>query len=97
MGFRKMSKLAAAWGDDKRKADKISKKGFKIERKKERLVHVEEMAVGLTAGQEDDEGRPCRRLTNFVLQNSDGLQQPFQMLEVVNMFISGHFAFGGKL
>nr|AAC39356.1 Met2-type cytosine DNA-methyltransferase [Daucus carota] len=86
-GSRKMPKRAAACADFKEKVVQISKKASIIETKKDRCVDEEEMAVRLTAGQED--GRPCRRLTDFILHNSDGVQQPFEMLEVDDLFISG--------
>ncbi|KAK1393137.1 DNA (cytosine-5)-methyltransferase [Heracleum sosnowskyi] len=86
-GSRKMPKRAAACANFKEKAVQISKKSSIIETKKDRCVDDEEVAVRLTAGKED--GRPCRRLNDFILHNSDGLQQPFEMLEVDDVFISG--------
>lgn len=86
-GSRKMPKRAAACANFKEKAVHISRKASTIEMKKDRCVDDEEVAIRLTAGQED--GRPCRRLADFILHNSDGLQQPFEMLELDDVFISG--------
>ncbi|XP_063936532.1 DNA (cytosine-5)-methyltransferase 1A isoform X1 [Daucus carota subsp. sativus] len=87
VGSRKMPKRAAACADFKEKSIQISKKSSIIETKKDRSVDEEEVAVRLTAGQED--GRPCRRLTDFIFHNSDGIPQAFEMLEVDDLYISG--------
>ncbi|KAL8470986.1 hypothetical protein ACS0TY_033531 [Phlomoides rotata] len=84
---RKMPKRAAACSDFKEKSLRISDKGSVIETKKEGIAEEEVLAVRLTAGQED--GRPCRRLMDFTLHNSEGVAQPFEMLEVDDMFITG--------
>lgn len=82
-----MPKRAAACLDFKEKSVHISKKASVIETKKEQCVEEEAVAVRLTAGQ--DESRPCRRLTEFIFHDSDGQQQPFEMLEVDDLFITG--------
>uniref|UniRef100_A0A5B6YSJ6 DNA (cytosine-5)-methyltransferase n=1 Tax=Davidia involucrata TaxID=16924 RepID=A0A5B6YSJ6_DAVIN len=86
-GSRKMPKRAAACLDFKEKSVRMSKKSSVIETKKEQLVDDESVAVRLTAGQDD--GLPCRRVTDFIFHDSNGIQQPFEMLEVDDVFISG--------
>ncbi|CAA3027627.1 DNA (cytosine-5)-methyltransferase 1B-like [Olea europaea subsp. europaea] len=85
---RKMPKRSAACLDFKEKPLRISKKDSVIETNRDRSVQEEAVAVRLTAGKED--GRPCRRLVDFVFHNEDGISQPFEMLEVDDIFISGH-------
>ncbi|XP_057806538.1 DNA (cytosine-5)-methyltransferase 1B-like [Salvia miltiorrhiza] len=84
---RKMPKRAAACSDFKEKSVRISDKDSVIETKKDGVVEEEVLAVRMTAGKED--GRPCRRLIDFTFHNSDGISQPFEMLEVDDIFISG--------
>ncbi|XP_027178406.1 DNA (cytosine-5)-methyltransferase 1B-like [Coffea eugenioides] len=84
---RKMPKRAAACLDFKEKPLQASKKSDIIEMKKDQTVEEEAVAIGLTAGQDD--GRPCRRLVDYIFHNSDGIPQPFEMLEVDDVFISG--------
>ncbi|CAA2934361.1 DNA (cytosine-5)-methyltransferase 1B-like [Olea europaea subsp. europaea] len=85
---RRMPKRAAACLDFKEKPLRISKKDSVIETNIDRAVEEEDLAVRLTAGKED--GRPCRRLVDFIFHNKDGISQPFEMLEVDDIFISGH-------
>ncbi|XP_051145037.1 DNA (cytosine-5)-methyltransferase 1B-like [Andrographis paniculata] len=84
---RKMPRRAAACLNFKETSIRINKKDSIVETKKEGVVVEEIVAVRLTAGKEDV--RPCRRLTDFSLHNSDGVLQPFEMLEADNIFISG--------
>ncbi|KAL3814578.1 hypothetical protein ACJIZ3_015846 [Penstemon smallii] len=86
---RKMPKRAAACSNFKEKSVHIPKKDLVIETKEDEVVEEEEeaVAVHLTAGKED--GRPNRRLTDFTFHNSEGVSQPFEMLEVDDIFISG--------
>ncbi|KAK6143798.1 hypothetical protein DH2020_024146 [Rehmannia glutinosa] len=84
---RKMPKRGAACSDFKEKSLRISEKDFVIETKKDAVVEEELLAVRLTAEQDDD--RPCRRLTDFTFHNSSGASQPFEMLEADDIFISG--------
>ncbi|KAA8531274.1 hypothetical protein F0562_005983 [Nyssa sinensis] len=86
-GSRKMPKRAAACLDFKEKSVRISKKSSVIETKKDQLVDDESVAIRLTASKDDD--RPCRRVTDFIFHDSNGVQQPFEMLEVDDVFISG--------
>ncbi|CAH9093886.1 unnamed protein product [Cuscuta epithymum] len=86
-GSRKMPKRAAACSNFKEKAVKISDKSSIIEVKKDQCIEEEVVAIRLTEGK--DVGRPCRRLTEFVFHNKDGIPQPFEMLEVDDLFISG--------
>lgn len=84
---RKRPKRAAACADFKEKSVRISEKDSVIEKKEDGVVEEEVLAVRMTAGKED--GRPCRRLMDFTFHNSDGISQPFEMLEVDDIFISG--------
>ncbi|KAJ0039655.1 hypothetical protein Pint_27589 [Pistacia integerrima] len=86
-GSRKRAKRAAACTDFKEKSVRLSEMSFLVEAKEDQFADEEFVAVGLTAMQ--DGGRPNRRLTDFVLHNSDGVPQPLEMLEVDDMFISG--------
>lgn len=86
-GSRKMPKRAAACTDFKEKSVLIDDKSSLIETKKAKLADEEILAIGLTAGRE--EGRPNRRLTEFILYNEEGVPQPLEMLEVDDLFISG--------
>ncbi|XP_073041040.1 DNA (cytosine-5)-methyltransferase 1B-like isoform X1 [Primulina eburnea] len=85
--LRKMPKRSAACSDFKEKSLNIAEKDSIIETKKDVSVEDELLAVRLTVGQEN--GRPCRRLTDFIFHNSDGVPQPFEMLEVDDIFITG--------
>lgn len=84
---RKMPKRAAACSNFKEKTVKISKKSSLIETKKDQCIEEEAVAIRLTEGK--DNGWPCRRLTDFVFHNTDGIPQAFEMLEVDDLFISG--------
>ena len=63
------------------------KRSSVVESKKEQVVNGEILALRLTQGQE--EGRPNRRLIDFVLHDANGNPQPLEMIEVDDMFISG--------
>lgn len=78
---------AAACSVSKNKSLYMSKKSSVIETKRNLCVEEEIEALHLTAGGED--GRPCRRLTDFTFHDADGKQQPFEMLEVDNIYVSG--------
>ncbi|XP_052197466.1 LOW QUALITY PROTEIN: DNA (cytosine-5)-methyltransferase 1-like [Diospyros lotus] len=84
---RKMPKRAAACLNFKEKSVCISTKSSVVEKKKDHTVDEEAVAVRLTDGHEN--GRPCRRLTDFVFHDSNGIPHPFEMLEVDDIFISG--------
>ena len=86
-GSRKMPKRAAACRDFKQQSVRISEKSCIVETKKDQLVDEEFLAVRMTSGKDD--GRPNRRLTDFVLHDENGVPQPLEMLEVDDMFISG--------
>ncbi|KAK9292062.1 hypothetical protein L1049_020016 [Liquidambar formosana] len=86
-GCRKLPKRAAACSDFKERSVSMTEKPSLVETKKDQFVDDEIVAVGLTSGKDD--GRPNRRLTDFILHDSDGLPQPFEMLEVDDLFISG--------
>ncbi|GER28336.1 cytosine-specific methyltransferase [Striga asiatica] len=85
---RKMPKRAAACSNFKeKKSSRISGKDMVLEIKKDRVIEEELVALRLTAEHED--GRPCRRLTDFTFCNSEGIAQPFEMLEADDIFITG--------
>ncbi|KAJ8765298.1 hypothetical protein K2173_011995 [Erythroxylum novogranatense] len=83
----KRPKRAAACKDFKEKSLQLSEMSSVVESKKDHLVDEELLAVRLTDGKE--EGRANRRLTDFILHDSDGNPQPLEMIEVSDMFISG--------
>ncbi|GAA0163095.1 DNA methyltransferase [Lithospermum erythrorhizon] len=86
-GTRKMPRRAAACLDFKEKSVRMSDKDCVVEKKEDHVVEEEAVAVRLTAGSED--GKPCRKLTEFVLHNSSGSPQSFEMSEVEDIFASG--------
>ena len=65
----------------------IPEKSCLVETKKDKLVDEEFLAVRLTSGKDD--GRPNRRLADFVLHDENGVPQLLEMLEFDDMFISG--------
>ncbi|WVZ14483.1 hypothetical protein V8G54_012049 [Vigna mungo] len=83
----KMPKRAAACEDLKEKSFLISDKCCLIETERNETVDEEIVAVRLTAGQDD--GRPSRRITKFVLHDENGKGQPLEMLEVIDLYITG--------
>ena len=87
VGSRKMPKRAAACTDFKERSVHISEKSATIETKRDQVVYEEDVAVHLTSEQHED--RPNRRLTDFILHDSDGQPQPFEMSEVDDLLISG--------
>ncbi|KAK7251127.1 hypothetical protein RIF29_34055 [Crotalaria pallida] len=86
-GTRKMPKRAAASKNLKEKSFSIPEKSCLIETKKDLIVEEELLAIRMTSGQED--GRPNRRLTDFILHDEDGSALPLEVLEVNDLFISG--------
>ncbi|CAH8276765.1 unnamed protein product [Arabidopsis lyrata] len=84
-------KRAAACTNFKEKPLRISEKSATVEAKKEQIVVEEIVAIKLTSSLEsnDDQPRPNRRLTDFVLHDSDGVLQPVEMLELGDIFIEG--------
>ncbi|KAI9215739.1 hypothetical protein POPTR_T046100v4 [Populus trichocarpa] len=87
-GSLKRPKRAAACKDFKEKSVRLhEEKSYVVESKKEQVVDEEILAVRLTQGQE--EGRPNRRLIDFVVHDANGNPQPLEMVEVDDMFISG--------
>ncbi|KAK7380171.1 hypothetical protein VNO78_32642 [Psophocarpus tetragonolobus] len=95
---RKMPKRAAACKNLKEKSFMISEKSYIIETEKDQIVEEESLAVCMTAGQDD--GRPNRRITEFILHDETGTGQPLEMLEVNDLYITGvilpHEASTGK-
>ncbi|CAJ1952413.1 unnamed protein product [Sphenostylis stenocarpa] len=86
-GTRKMPRRAAACKDLKEKSVLISGKSCIIETEKDHTVEEEIVAVRMTAGQDD--GRPNRRITEFILHDENGTGQPLEMLEVNDLYITG--------
>jgi len=84
---RKMPKRAAACKDLKEKSFSISDKSCLIETKKDQTVDEEIVAVSMTAGQDD--GRPNRRITEFILHDQEGKAQHLEMLEFIDLYITG--------
>ncbi|KAL9324266.1 hypothetical protein ACSQ67_009123 [Phaseolus vulgaris] len=84
---RKMPKRAAACKDLKEKSFSISDKSCRIEIEKDQIVDEEIVAVRLTAGQDD--GRPNRRISEFILHDENGNIQPLEMLEVIDLYVTG--------
>lgn len=88
-GSRKMPKRAAASKCLKEKAVHLPQKACLIEVKKEEVVEEEVLAVRLTAGPVEVHDRPNRRLSDFILHDENGTEQPLEMMEANDMFISG--------
>lgn len=84
---RKMPKQAAACIDFKHKSVRTSDKTKIVKRNRVQIVEEESMAISLTTG--ENVPRPNRRLTNFIFHNADGTPQPFEMIQVEDIFISG--------
>ncbi|XP_039683076.1 DNA (cytosine-5)-methyltransferase 1 [Medicago truncatula] len=86
---RKMPKRSASAASKNLKEKSFSKsdKSDLIETKKDQVVEEEFLAVRMTAGQED--GRPNRRLTDFILHDESGAAQQLEMLELNDLFITG--------
>ncbi|XP_006650735.1 DNA (cytosine-5)-methyltransferase 1A [Oryza brachyantha] len=83
----KRPKRAAACSNFKEKALGLSEKDSIITIKESRVEEEEIDAVNLTrTGPED--GRPCRKIVDFILHDGDGNPQPFEMSEVDDIFIS---------
>ncbi|CAJ2666991.1 unnamed protein product [Trifolium pratense] len=59
----------------------------KVPKRSDQIVEEEFLAVRMTAGQDD--GRPNRRLTDFILHDETGAAQPLEMLEINDLFITG--------
>ncbi|XP_010450186.1 PREDICTED: DNA (cytosine-5)-methyltransferase 2-like [Camelina sativa] len=87
----KRSKRAAACIDFKEKRIRISQKSATAKTKKHQIVEEEITAIKLTTSLESngDQPRPNRRLTEFILHDSNGVPQPVEMLELDDIFIEG--------
>nr|XP_043622522.1 DNA (cytosine-5)-methyltransferase 1B-like isoform X2 [Erigeron canadensis] len=84
---RKMPKRAASCTNFKSKPVRLSDKSDTIENKKVQVVEEEIAALSLIPGPDDP--RPNRRLSDFIFHDANGNPQPFEMLEVDDIFISG--------
>ncbi|XP_045807951.1 DNA (cytosine-5)-methyltransferase 1-like [Trifolium pratense] len=87
---RKMPKRSATGARKffKEKSFSISNKSCHIKRNQDKIAGQEFKSVRMTA--EQDDGRPNRRITNFFLHDETGAAQPLEMLEINNLFITGH-------
>ncbi|XP_010549723.1 PREDICTED: DNA (cytosine-5)-methyltransferase 1-like [Tarenaya hassleriana] len=85
---RRRPRRAAACTNFKEKSVRMSEASCLVESKKEQYAEEEILAIRLTSAR-NDEARPNRKLTDFVLHDSNGVPQPVEMLEVDDMFISG--------
>ncbi|VVB07151.1 unnamed protein product [Arabis nemorensis] len=86
---KRRPKRAAACTDFKEKSVRISEKSATVEIKKQQFVEDEIVALHLTSSLQTDEHRQTRRLTDFVLHDTDGAPQPVEMLEIGDLFIAG--------
>ncbi|KAI5430544.1 DNA (cytosine-5)-methyltransferase 1 [Lathyrus oleraceus] len=86
---RKVPKRSASAASKNLKAKSFSipDKSCLVETKKDQVAEGELLAVRMTAGQEDD--RPNRRLTDFILHDENGVAQALEMLEIKDLFITG--------
>ncbi|KAL7223864.1 hypothetical protein ACSBR1_025344 [Camellia fascicularis] len=80
-----MPKRAAACRDFKHKS--IHVREPKLEIKRVRVVEDKSEAISLTTG--ENHPQPNRRLTYFVFYDEDGKPRPVEMLEVIDIFITG--------
>ncbi|WCJ21819.1 DNA (cytosine-5-)-methyltransferase family protein [Euphorbia peplus] len=83
----KRPKRSAACINFKEKPVQLTEDSYVVESKKDQFAEEEILAIHLTHGQED--GRPNRRLTDFILHDANGSPHPLEMIEVEDMFISG--------
>lgn len=86
-GNRKRPKRTAACTNFKEKSLRFNDKSCLVETKKDQIAEEEILAIRMTSDRDDD--RPNRRLTDFILHDSEGTPQPFEMSEVDDLFISG--------
>ncbi|KAF1897087.1 hypothetical protein Lal_00034789 [Lupinus albus] len=84
---RKMPKRSVANKNMKEKSFSIAGKSCLIETKKDQIVDEELLAIRMTSG--NDDGRPNRRLTDFILHDENGKPQPLEVLEVNDLYITG--------
>ncbi|XP_013631628.1 PREDICTED: DNA (cytosine-5)-methyltransferase 1-like [Brassica oleracea var. oleracea] len=85
-------KRAAACTNFKEKSVRISEKSATVAAKHHQTVDDEIVALHLTASSPQsggDEPHQTRRLTDFVLHDTDGVSQAVEMVEHVDMFITG--------
>lgn len=58
-----------------------------VEKKGVQIVEDESKAIELTSGVNTP--KPNRRLTDFIFYNANGIHQPFEMIQVEDIFIAG--------
>ncbi|KAF8083357.1 hypothetical protein N665_0778s0010 [Sinapis alba] len=81
---------AAACTNFKEKSVRISEKSATVETKQLQTVEDEIVALHFTASpQSGDEPRQTRKLTDFILHDSDGVSQPVAMVEIGDIFVTG--------
>lgn len=88
LNISKRPRRAAACTSFKEKSVQISEKDcLLMPKEKNRVVDDEVVAVELTKlGPEDS--RPYRKIVDFILHDSEGDPQPFEMLEIGELFIT---------
>ncbi|KAG2308102.1 hypothetical protein Bca4012_082856 [Brassica carinata] len=86
-------KRAAACTNFKEKSVRISEKSATVATNQRRIVEDEIVALHLTTASSpqsgSDEPQQTRRLTDFVLHDTDGVSQAVEMVEHGDMFITG--------
>jgi DNA (cytosine-5)-methyltransferase 1 len=82
----KRPRRAAACSDFKEKSIRLSGKTSVVTVKKNQMEKEEIDAVNLT--KLGSEKRPCRKLIDFVLHDTDGNLQPFEMSEINDFYIT---------
>ncbi|KAF8404029.1 hypothetical protein HHK36_008905 [Tetracentron sinense] len=85
-GSQKVPQQATAYSEIEERSVQLFEKSSVVITK-ENFVNEEILAVQLTSGQDDP--RPRRRLTDFILCDVKRIPQPFEMLKSNNVFISG--------
>ncbi|KAL1190939.1 DNA (cytosine-5)-methyltransferase 1 [Cardamine amara subsp. amara] len=80
---------AVACTNFKEESIPFSERSDTVVEKKQQIVEHEFFALELTSLLSDDPLRLTRRLTDFILHDSDGVSQAVEMLEICDLFISG--------
>ncbi|KAK7268999.1 hypothetical protein RIF29_21713 [Crotalaria pallida] len=88
-GSGKMPKQAASNKKLKEGSISIPEESCGIEIKQDQDVDEEILAISLTSIGQEENGPPCRRITDFILHDENGTGQPLEMHEIKDLFISG--------
>uniref|UniRef100_A0A7N0T469 DNA (cytosine-5)-methyltransferase n=1 Tax=Kalanchoe fedtschenkoi TaxID=63787 RepID=A0A7N0T469_KALFE len=86
-GHQKRPKRASTCTNYKEKSIRLSGKSVVLEKKKDHVVDDELEAVVLTSEKEEEHRN--RRLTDFIIHDTDGNPKPVEMLEFDDVFITG--------